>query len=84
MKDNIHFEGFGYYPLDKEILYPQAELQEDVISTIKGKVYGKKGEIVKVYADKENVLIVENSRGNRYPVSITKVKHIDNGMATDK
>lgn len=48
-------------------------LLEDIYSVAKGrKLYGKKGEKVKIVADFVNVVIVE-LRGERFPVSKKKI-----------
>lgn len=46
----------------------KAKLNEDVISNFKKLLYGKKGETVTVTAEFQNVLIVQNAAGNKYPV----------------
>lgn len=47
-------------------------LLEDVVSVSKSRLYGSKGETVRIVADYGNVLIVENSSGIRYPVKKEK------------
>lgn len=54
----------------------EAVLLEDVYSNFKAKKsdpYGKRGEKVVVITESETVLIVENKKGNRYPVHISKI-----------
>ncbi len=46
----------------------KAKLNEDVFSNFKKQQYGKKGETVSVTAEFQNVLIVQNAAGNKYPV----------------
>lgn len=49
-------------------------LSDDIISTFhKLKPYGKKGEKVKEVSDHGNVLIVENLKGERFPVLKSKL-----------
>lgn len=38
------------------------------------KLYGKAGETVKVISDKGSVIIAEDAKGNRFPVSKEKLK----------
>jgi hypothetical protein len=54
----------------------KVKLAVDVISNSKGKLYGKRGSEVTIIADHENVLIVTDAKGLRFPVHISK---IDNG-----
>ncbi len=50
------------------------KLKCDVYSLVgKGKIYGYSGDEVKIISDKGNVLVVEDSKGNRFPVSIDEV-----------
>lgn len=47
----------------------KGKIISDVISTvIRGRVYAKAGDEVNVIADCENVLIVEDKDGGRFPV----------------
>lgn len=52
-------------------------LLEDILSyNRKAKPYGLQSEIVTEIADYDNMLIVEDKKGNRFPVLKTKVKQI--------
>lgn len=51
----------------------KATLNEDIISHTKNIVYGKKGETVTVTAEFQNVLIVQNAAGDKYPVPTEKL-----------
>lgn len=50
-------------------------LLSDIVSNGKGgKVYGKKGEQVQLISDRGGVLIVEDKKGERFPVKKEDVK----------
>lgn len=49
-----------------------AILSTDILSSSK-KIYGKKGDVVKIVADHLNVMIVEDKNGKRFPVSVEKL-----------
>lgn len=46
----------------------QYRLSEDVLSNFKGRVYGQRMDLVTQIADYGSVLIVEDKKGNRFPV----------------
>ncbi len=49
----------------------EAKLKCDIASSMKkDKIYGKKGEPVTVISDRSSVWIVENKKGERFPVSV--------------
>ena len=50
-----------------------AKLNEDITSHLKKVLYGKKGETVTVTAQFQNVLIVKNDKGDKYPAPSHKV-----------
>jgi hypothetical protein len=50
-------------------------LLSDIVSNGKGgKVYGKKGDEVRLISDRGGVLIVEDKKGERFPVKKEMVK----------
>ncbi|MBV7531317.1 hypothetical protein [Chitinophaga sp. sic0106] len=49
-------------------------LQEDAISTVNRKVYAAKGTRVTLVAEHGDVLIVQSSKGERFPIHITNIK----------
>lgn len=53
----------------------KAILTEDVKSNKSDKPpYGNKGESVEIISESETVFIVENTKGNRYPVASSKLQ----------
>lgn len=54
----------------------EVEMMEDVISSIKRRMYAPKGERATVVATYGEVLIVETKKRERFPVRIEKVKFI--------
>lgn len=55
-------------------------LLSDIVSNGKGgKVYGKKGEQVQLISDRGGVLIVEDKKGERFPVKKEDVKSLECG-----
>lgn len=52
----------------------KARLTEDIYSAAKRLQYGKKDEVVLVIAEFVNVLIVQNSSGNKFPVHRDKAE----------
>lgn len=52
----------------------KAKLTEDIYSSAKKLLYGKKDEEVVVVADFHNVLIVQNSSGSKFPVHRSKIE----------
>ena len=61
----------------------RAVLLEDVISVFKGRVYGRAGDEVTILSQRGDVLIVQASSGDRYPVHQTKISNA-NEKATTK
>lgn len=51
-------------------------LNKDILSNSKGRIYAKKGEEVKVISSYENVLIVEDKKGERFPCPVDAVGEI--------
>ena len=54
----------GYY-----ICSPMPYLTQDIVGTSSRRTYGKKGDLVKIYSDHDNVKIVENPDGFRFAVN---------------
>lgn len=48
-------------------------LSEDVTGIIKGKVYGKKGDLITLISKYGKVLIVEGKDGNRFSVTVKMI-----------
>lgn len=58
-------------------------LTKDIESTaVRGRMYGLKGDVVTVISNHVNVLIVEDSVGNRYPVKRDLIKIKDSTHET--
>jgi hypothetical protein len=54
----------------------KVKLKIDVFSHLRSSIqYGKKGEIVKVIKEHQNLFIVENSKGLRYSITKEKVEN---------
>ena len=63
------------------MMHDQYLLTQDVVSIFpdskgKPKVYGKKGEKVKEVSDCDTVLIVEDTKGERFPAHKTKLQKL--------
>lgn len=73
-----HPPGGTLSPLRKDCPPGSYIIPEDVIGT-KGRIYARAGDCVKIVADHENVLIVENiETGERLPIKTKKLMSNEN------